>query len=32
MSCAPSVLMGEENYLLLEMLKSLCEQQGIRVM
>lgn len=31
MTRAPSVLIVEDNYLLLEMLTSLCEQQGIRV-
>lgn len=32
MTRAPSVLIVEDNYLLLEMLTSLCEQQGIRVL
>ena len=32
MAGAPSVLIVEDNYLLLEMLTSLCEQQGIRVL
>jgi CheY-like chemotaxis protein len=32
MSAVPSVLIVEDNYLLLEMLTSLCEQQGIRVL
>ena len=32
MTRAPSVLLVEDNYLLLEMLTSLCEQQGIRVL
>lgn len=32
MAAAPSVLIVEDNYLLLEMLTSLCEQQGIRVL
>ena len=32
MSAAPSVLIVEDNYLLLEMLTTLCEQQGIRVL
>lgn len=32
MAPAPSVLIVEDNYLLLEMLGSLCEQQGIRVL
>ena len=31
MSSTPSVLIVEDNYLLLEMLTTLCEQQGIRV-
>ena len=32
MPAAPSVLIVEDNYLLLEMLNSLCEAQGIRVL
>lgn len=32
MAPAPSVLIVEDNYLLLEMLSSLCEQQGIHVL
>ncbi len=31
MASAPSVLIVEDNYLLLEMLTNLCEQQGIHV-
>lgn len=32
MASAPSVLIVEDNYLLLEMLTSLCEQEGITVL